>query len=134
MKITTENYLDFCKSHYVNPHLLVIEEFENDLKTLRYIKSLFRKYISGSNDINFTTLINHFIYVYNCFGESIIEICFCNFGDYYYELLKSMLTYLGILTSEHNSVCINGKVIFFDDIIINLSFINQLRQCKHQFK
>ena len=130
--ISENNYLDFCKKYYRNPHLLDIEEFENDLKTLRYIKSLFRKYISGNSDIKIEMMINHFIYVHNCFGDNMIDICFYNFEDYYYSILKTMLLYLHILSPETKTLIINNKPIHLAEIPFNLDFYNKISQTKHR--
>lgn len=124
--ITEENYVQFCKDNYINIHCLDEEEFENDLKTLRYIKGLFRRYI-GRNEVNIDILINHFIYIHNCFGDSIIEICFFDFEDYYFSLLKTMFIYLGLLPEN---IIIN-KIIYFEDITVDNEFLKKLKQSKH---
>lgn len=131
--ISESNYLSFCTEHYKNPHLLDIEEFENDLKTLRYIKSLFRKYISGNSDIKVEMLINHFIYVHNCFGDKMVDICFYNFEDYYYSILKTMLLYLKFLSPETKIISVNNKYIHLAEIPFNIDFYNKISVTKHRF-
>jgi len=126
--ITPETYIDYCKSNYINPHCLSEEEFENDLKTLRYIKSIFRRYI-GDNDIKIDILINHFIFIYNCFGDSIVDICFYDFEDYYFSLLKTMFVYLEIMP---NSVS-TDRIIYSESIITDIKFYKKLKQSKHNY-
>lgn len=100
MLITTDNFKEYCKKHYKNPHCLGEKEFLQDLKTLKYIKTSFRKYIT-KNDLSPTIMLNHFIYFQNCFGsEAIPTIMFFDFCDYYYPLLKTVFYYMGILPEE----------------------------------
>jgi hypothetical protein len=127
-RITEENYIEYCKANYNNIHCLNEEEFENDLKTLRYIKSFFRRYL-GKNEVKIEILINHFIYLYNCFGESIVDICFFDFEDYYYPLLKTMFVYLEIMPNNIST----DKFIYSEDITVDLEFYKKLRQSKHNY-
>ena len=128
MIITEENYIEYCKSNYNNIHCLDEEEFTNDLKTLRYIKSFFRRYL-GQNEVKIEILINHFIYIYNCFGDSIVEICFFDFEDYYHPLLKTMFVYLEIMHSDIST----DKDIYPEDITLDLEFYKKLKQSKHNY-
>ena len=88
------DFLEHCRKHYTNPHCMHYDEFKYDLKTLRYIKALFRRYITN-NEINYDTLLNHFVYLYNCFGEESVFITFYDLEDYYHPLLKTIYWYLG---------------------------------------
>lgn len=126
--ITNDNFIEFCKKNYNNIHCLNEEEFENDLKTLRYVKSYFRRYIGG-NDIKVEILINHFIYIHNCFGESMLKIMFFDFEDYYYPLLKTIFLYLRILPDR---IVLNSEnIIYTEDINIDLEFHKKLKSGKH---
>lgn len=126
--ITQNNFIDYCKEHYINVHCLNEEEFENDLKTLRYVKSYFRRYIGG-NEIKIEILINHFIYIYNCFGKSMLEIMFFDFEDYYFSLLKTMFFYLNLLPEK---IFLNPELILHsEDIILDQEFLKKLKQSKH---
>lgn len=131
VKLKKENFIEYCISKYYNPHVLSIEEFENDLKTTRYIKAQFRKYIAN-DDLKVDILLNHFIYIYNCFGDSIYEICFYDFEDYYFTLLKTVFIFLDI--HQNKNIKIENKNISFDDILVDYGFLEKLKQSKHYYK
>lgn len=128
--VTQDNFINFCKQNYNNIHCLNEEEFENDLKTLRYIKSYFRRYIGG-NDIKIEILVNHFIYIYNCFGESMLKIMFFDFEDYYFPLLKTMFMYLKLLPDK---IILNSEhIVYIEDINIDQEFYKKLKTSKHSY-
>lgn len=130
MALTEENYIDYCKSKYTNIHCLNEEEFLDDLKTLRYVKSFFRRYM-GNNEVKIEILLNHFIYIHNCFGDSMVEIMFFDFEDYYYPLLKTTFTYLNMMP---NIVYLGDtRNIYSDDISTDVIFYKKLKQSKHNY-
>ena len=45
-ELNEENHLLFAIKHYENPQAATIEDFEEDLKRFKYIKRLFKKYIT----------------------------------------------------------------------------------------
>lgn len=106
-----KDFLSYCKDNYKNLHCFDEVEFENDLKTLKYIKVCFRKYITNF-DINIQIVLNHFQYLYNCFGDSLIEIMFYDFQDYYYGLLKTFFKYFGF---TKDLIIIDNKIIDLKD-------------------
>lgn len=111
--------IEYCKEKYNNPHCLDEAEFLNDLRTLKYIKTYFRKYVTGS-EINIDILLNHFIFLYNCFGNNIVEITFMDFEDYYYILLNTIYKYLGVMPDfiNINKISINSKDLEIDENLL----------------
>ena len=69
MKLEENTFTLYATKYYDNPHCNSIEEFEEDLKRLSYIKKLFAKY-KQSGDINERLVLNHIIVIYNCFGSN----------------------------------------------------------------
>ena len=127
--ITEENFLDFCREKYINPHCLSEEEFTQDLKTLKYIKSYFRRYITGQ-EIKATLLLNNFIYLHNCFGDSLVEILFSDFEDYYYDLLKTVLYHMNLLPKI---VEFNSRKIYINELNYDYNLLKILKTSNHSF-
>jgi len=130
MLLTENNYIEYCKSKYTNIHCLNEDEFLDDLKTLRYIKSFFRRYL-GNNDVKIEILLNHFIYIHNCFGESMVEILFFDFEDYYHPMLKTTLVYLDMMPEKITFG--ESRSIYSDDIAFDMNFYKKLNQSKHNY-
>ncbi len=130
MLLTEDNFIEYCKLKYVNIHCLNEEEFQNDLKTLRYIKSFFRRYL-GNNEVKIEILINHFIYVYNCFGESMIEIMFFDFEDYYYPMLKTTFIYLEMMPDIIEFG--DKRKIYTEDIAFDMNLYKKIKLSKHKY-
>ena len=66
MDITEDNFLIFAMKSYNSPNC-IMAEFESDLKRIKYIKRLIRKYRT-SGEIKERLLLNHIIVLANVFG------------------------------------------------------------------
>lgn len=129
-EITDNNYEEYSLLYYNNTHCMSIEDYYNDIKTFKYIKSYFRRYFSG-NEIKVDVLLNHFIYTYNCFGEHMIEIMFYYFEDFYHPLLKTIFHYFKIMPKE---IKVNKKIIYDSDIVLVEDLYEQLKYSKREIK
>ena len=56
--LTEENFMLFAK-YYENPLLQNLLEFHDDLKRIRYLKRLFKKY-EQTGDLKERLILNHF--------------------------------------------------------------------------
>lgn len=130
MLISEANFIEYCKLKYVNLHCLNEEEFLNDLKTLRYIKSFFRRFL-GNNEVKIEILLNHFIYLYNCFGDSMVEIMFFDFEDYYHPMLKATFFYLGMMPSVIHFG--DSRSIYSDDVAFDVNLYKKLKTSRHNY-
>ena len=74
-ELTADNFLLFAIKNYENPEAVTVEDFEKDLNHFRYIKRLLKKYRSGG-DLKIHLLINHFIILYNIFGDNNTNVVF----------------------------------------------------------
>ena len=86
-------------------------EFEEDLKRIKYIKRLFRKYtITG--DIKIRLVLNHIIVLQNVFGADVaISLLLFKVDRHYWPVLKACLDYLGYLyPHELNDIEIDSNV------------------------
>lgn len=67
MHVTEENFMLLAAQHYNGNLSGGVEEFNDDLKRLHYIKRLLRRFTRAS-DVPERLLLNHFIVLYNTFG------------------------------------------------------------------
>ena len=92
-ELNEENHLLFAIKHYENPQAATIEDFEEDLKRIKYIKRLFKKYITHG-ELKHHLLLNHLIICFNVFGEATIPLLFYKIEREYWSLLKTFLVFL----------------------------------------
>ena len=92
-ELNEENHLLFAIKHYENPQAATIEDFEEDLKRFKYIKRLFKKYITHG-ELKHHLLLNLLIICFNVFGEATIPLLFYKIEREYWSLLKTFLVFL----------------------------------------
>lgn len=106
-KLTDENFLRFCLKHYQNPYCVTLEDFEKDIKIIRYIKRQFSKYRRYKKiDAQQCRLtLNHIITFYNIFERSAAtKILFYRIDSSYYSYLKPYLLYISVLPEIVNGI------------------------------
>jgi hypothetical protein len=87
------NYLLFAIKFYDNPQAVTMEDFENDLKRIRYIKRLLKRYQS-TGEIKIHLILNHLIVLFNVFNDAAVPLLFYNLEKELWSPLKSFLVYL----------------------------------------
>ena len=99
-KLDENTFMMFAIKHYDNPQCVGMEEFQEDLNRIKYIKRLFRKY-QNSNILRERLLLNHIIIVYNVFGVyGATRILFYKIEEDMHSLLKTFLVFLNYLPEE----------------------------------
>ena len=93
-ELNEDNYLLFAIKYYENPQAVTKEDFYEDLKRFKWIKRLLKKYKNGDK-LNINLLINHFIILYNVFGEAATPLLFYKIDRNYWSIVKTVLIYLG---------------------------------------
>ena len=121
-QLTPNTYMMYAMKHYDNPQCIGMDEFQEDLNRLKYIKRLFRKY--RNNDIlRERLLLNHIIIFYNVFGvEPATRILFYKIEEEMHDLLKTFLVYLNYLPEEDIP---EAKLV---EIPLDQFVINKLRE------
>ena len=74
-ELNDSNYVIFAIKNYENPHAVTQEDFEEDLKRFKWIKRLLKRYRT-TGVLKAHLLINHFIILYNVFGEAATPLLF----------------------------------------------------------
>ena len=95
-ELNDSNYVIFAIKNYENPHAVTQEDFEEDLKRFKWIKRLLKRYkITGV--LKAHLLINHFIILYNVFGEAATPLLFFKIDKDLWPVVKTFVLYLGRL-------------------------------------
>jgi hypothetical protein len=90
------NFLIYAAKCYDRPHILQ-SEFEDDLKRIKYIKRLLRKY-KQTGEFKERLILNHVIVLANVFGvEAAANMLFLKVDQEDYPQLKTILIYLNYL-------------------------------------
>ena len=95
-ELNETNYIMFAIKHYENPHAVTQEDFYEDLKRFKWIKRLLKRY-QTTGILKSHLLINHFIILYNVFGEAATPLLFFKIDRELWPVIKSFVVYLGRL-------------------------------------
>lgn len=95
--LNDDNFMMFAMQHYDNPVCKGIQEFNDDLTRVKYIKRLLNRY-DKTKDLKERLILNHIILLNNVFGnEACSRILFFKVCPKLHPYLKSFLEYLNIL-------------------------------------
>lgn len=95
-ELNEDNFLIYAIKNYENPQALTKEDFDRDLNYFKYIKRLLKKYKS-SGELKSHLLLNHFIFIYNVFGNAATPMLFYKIDVDLWPYLKSFLIFLNRL-------------------------------------
>ena len=91
--LNEDNFLLFAIKHYENPQAVTKEDFERDLNHFKYIKRLLKRY-KKSGDLKTHLILNHFIILYNIFGEATTPMLFFKIEKDLWSSVKSFIIFL----------------------------------------
>ena len=124
--LNEKNFLLYAMQHYDNPQCVEVEEFNDDLKKIKYIKRLFNQYAT-EGVLKERLLLNHIIVFYNVFSvEAATRILFFKLEEEIWPMLKTFLFYLNFLPNKIESI--NGKTILTTDIPMDQGIVDSLRK------
>ena len=95
-ELNEDNFLLFAIKNYENPQAVTREDFEKDLNHFRYIKRLLKKY-RNTGQLKVHLILNHFIILYNVFGEAATPMLFHKIEIDLWPVMKSFVIFLGKL-------------------------------------
>ena len=95
-ELNEDNFLLFAIKHYENPQAVTKEDFEKDLNHFKYIKRLLKRY-KREGELKTHLLLNHFIILYNIFGEATTPMLFFKIEKDLWSSLKSFIIFLNRL-------------------------------------
>jgi len=123
--LNDENFLLYAAKAYDKPHILQ-SEFEDDLKRIKYVKRLLRKY-RQTGEFKERLVLNHVIVLANVFGvEATVNMLFFKVDPEDYPLLKTILIFLNYLP-KRLTVSFNKYYVRQEEIPVDLDVANILR-------
>lgn len=119
-----ENFLIYAMKAYDKPNC-IMSEFEEDLKRIKYVKRLMKRYrVTG--DLKERLILNHLIVLANVFGvEASVRMLFYRFDREDFDILKTFLLFLNYMPTTVAGI--RGTNIYSGDITIDLFVAKRLR-------
>ena len=105
-ELNSDNFLLFAIKHYENPQAVTREDFEKDLNHFKYIKRLLKRY-KKTGELKTHLVLNHFIVLYNIFGEAATPMLFFKIEQDLWSSLKSFIIFLDRLPEYPKSTIHN---------------------------
>jgi len=125
--LNEKNFLLYTMKEYNNPQCTEVEEFNDDLKKIKYIKRLLNQYVS-EGVLKERLLLNHIIIFYNVFPPAAAtRILFFKIEERFWPILKPFLFYLKLMP-EDKIESIMGKEIRTNEILMDQGVIDSLRK------
>lgn len=124
--INKDNIDIFCMKYYDNPQCTSIKDYEDDMKTFKYIKRLLNQY-EETKKLKEKLLLKHIIIVYNIFcAEAATRILFYKIDEKYYPVLKTFLIFLNYMPKKIKGI--RGVDIISSDILLDENAVTLLRK------
>lgn len=92
-ELNESNYMLFAIKFYDNPQAVTKDDFESDLKRIRYIKRLLKRY-KNTGELKIHLILNHLIILFNVFNEAAVPLLFYNLEEDLWPSIKSFLVFL----------------------------------------
>jgi len=122
-ELTEENFLLFAIKHYENPQAVTKEDFDKDLQHFKYIKRLLKKY-KNSGELKAHLLLNHFIILYNIFGDAATPMLFFKIEKDLWSIIKTFIIFLNKLPETPKC--------YVHDVPVDITCLSQLQNlCKN---
>jgi hypothetical protein len=123
--LTDDNFTMYAIKSYNSPNC-IMSEFEDDMKRLKYIKRLIKRY-RATGELKERLILNHIIVLSNVFGtEASVRMLFYKFDPEDYSILKTFLIFLNYMPKV--VVGISSKNIISADIGIDVFVGKRLSQ------
>jgi hypothetical protein len=118
-ELNEDNFLIFAIKNYENPQAVTKDDFQKDLNHFKYIKRLLKKY-KKTGDLKTHLLINHFIVLYNIFGEATTPMLFFKLEKEMWSQVKTFILFLNRLPQFPKT--------YIHDIPIDVNCLEQLQK------
>ena len=124
--LNEKNYLHFAMKYYDNRQCTSVEEFNEDLNKIKYVKRLFNRFLE-TGELRTNLILNHLIVIYNVFeNEAATRMLFFRVEKKFYSILKPFLIFLNRLPEKINGI--DGEDIQTNHIPLNETTIKELRK------
>ena len=115
--LNEDNFLLFAIKNYENPQAVTKEDFDKDLNHFKYIKRLLKRY-KNTGVLKAHLLLNHFIVLYNIFGEAATPMLFFKIEKDLWSSMKSFIMFLNKLPEYPKT--------YMHDIQVDINCLSQL--------
>jgi len=95
-ELNEDNYILFAIKYYENPQSVTMEDFQSDLKRIRYVKRLLKRY-KNTGELKTHLIVNHLIVLFNVFNDATVPLLFYNLEKDLWSYIKSFLIFLNRL-------------------------------------
>jgi hypothetical protein len=124
--LNEKNYVHFAMKYYDNLQCTSIEEFNEDLNKIKYVKRLFNRFLE-TGELRIHLIMNHLIVIYNVFeNEAATRMLFFRVERRFYSILKPFLLFMNRLPKVVRGI--DGNNIITNEIPLNEMTIKELRK------
>ena len=124
--LNEKNYVMFAMKYYDNLQCTSIEEFNEDLNKIKYVKRLFNRFLE-TGELRVHLIMNHLIVIYNVFeNEAATRMLFFRVEKRFYSILKPFLLFMNRLPKVVRGI--DDKNIITNEIPLNEMTIKELRK------
>jgi hypothetical protein len=95
-ELNEDNYLLFAIKFYDNPQAVTKDDFEDDLKRIKYVKRLLKRY-KNTGVLKTHLILNHLTVLFNVFDDATVPLLFYNLEKDLWPYIKSFLIFLNRL-------------------------------------
>jgi hypothetical protein len=122
--LNDENFLLYAMKCYDSPNS-IMSEFEEDLKRIKYVKRLIKRY-RATGELKERLILNHLIILSNVFGtRNSVRMLFYKVDKEDYDILKTFLLFLNYMPDIVSGI--KGKNIHSSDITVDVFVGKRLR-------
>ncbi len=95
-ELNESNFQLFAIKNYENPQAVTEDDFHKDLNHFKYIKRLLKRY-RNTGELKTHLIINHFIVLYNIFGDATTPMLFHKIEKELWPVMKTFVLFLNKL-------------------------------------
>ena len=92
-ELNEDNFRLFAIKNYENPQAVTEADFDKDLNHFKYIKRLLKRY-KNTGELKSHLILNHFIVLYNIFGEACTPMLFFKIEEELWPVIKAFVLFL----------------------------------------
>ena len=94
--LNEDNFRLFAIKNYENPQAVTEADFNKDLNHFKYIKRLLKRY-KNTGELKSHLILNHFIVLYNIFGDAATPMLFFKIEKELWPVMKTFVLFLNKL-------------------------------------
>ena len=118
-ELNDDNFILFAIKNYENPQAVTKEDFDRDINHFKYIKRLLKRY-KNTGVLKTHLLLNHFIILYNIFGEATTPMLFYKIDEELWSTMKTFIIFLNRLPEYPKT--------YIHDIKVDLDCLKELNK------